>query len=114
MKALTEERLFEPFMDAVDGILCVPATSTAGRVNDEAVSHGLRFPLFVDRQAPLSQQVAASPYAPASSRFGPYCDNITGMNWEMADGRRVRIGERVVTSTTGYDLFRFVLGSGER
>ena len=59
-------------------------------------------------------QVKASEYAPASSRFGELCDNIIGMNWRLADGRVVRIGERVVKSTTGYDLLRFLMHSDGR
>jgi len=108
------ERLFEPFLDPVDAVLCVPADSHATAIEQEALPHGLRFPLFLDRTTPLCEQVASSPFAPASSRYGPFCDNITGMNWEMPDGRRVRVGERVVKSTTGYDLLRFLLGSGGR
>ena len=111
MSVLTEERLFEPFIDATDGVLCLPAGSDEAEIERLAGLHGLRFPLLHDRGAPLCDQVAASPFAPASSRFGPYCDNITGMNWELPDGRRVRIGERVVKSTTGYDLLRFLLGT---
>ena len=56
----------------------------------------------------------ASGFASASSRFGPYCDNIMGMNWKLRDGHVVRIGERVVKSTTGYDLLRFLLNSDGR
>jgi hypothetical protein len=108
------ERLFEPFLDPVDAVLCVPADSHATAIEQEALPYGLRFPLFLDRTTPLCEQVASSPFAPASSRYGPFCDNITGMNWEMPDGRRVRVGERVVKSTTGYDLQRFLLGSGGR
>jgi FAD/FMN-containing dehydrogenase len=37
-----------------------------------------------------------------------------GMNWQLPAGRIVRIGERVVKSTTGYDWFRFLLASGRR
>lgn len=108
------ERFFEPFLDIVDGVLCIPADSFASTIEQMALPHGLRFPLLLDRTAPLCEQVASSPFAPASSRYGPFCDNITGMNWEMPDGRRVRVGERVVKSTTGYDLLRFLLGSGGR
>ena len=114
MKTLMEERLFEPFIDATDGVLCLPSGSDAAEIEREAALHGLRFPLVVDESARLCDQVAASPFAPASSRFGPYCDNITGMNWELPDGRRVRVGERVVKSTTGYDLLRFLLGTTGR
>lgn len=112
--ALDHERLFESFLDEVDGVLCVSAESTAGEVARLSEPHGLRFPLWLDPHQPLHANMAAADYAPASSRFGPFCDNITGMNWELPDGRMVRVGERVVKSTTGYDLLRFLLGSGER
>ena len=109
-----QERVFEHYIDPVDGILCIPAGSEAAGIAREASPHGLRFPLIIDESAPLCEQVASSPFAPASSRYGPYCDNITGMNWELPDGRVVRVGERVVKSTTGYDLLRFLLASGNR
>ncbi|MFZ4778617.1 MAG: hypothetical protein ACOYM3_24890 [Terrimicrobiaceae bacterium] len=114
MKALTEERLFEPFMDPVDGVLCLPADSNATAIAAQAAPLGWRFPLWLDPALPLYEQVRCCSHAPASSRFGPYCDNITGMNWLRPDGRSVRVGERVVKSTTGYDLLRFLLESGER
>lgn len=112
--ALDHERLFEPFLDEVDGVLCVSYEATAREVARLAEPHGLRFPLWLDPGQSLRANMAAADYAPASSRFGPFCDNITGMNWELPDGRMVRVGERVVKSTTGYDLLRFLLGSGDR
>lgn len=113
MNALVEERLFEPFMDPVDGVICVSAESNAAAVAEQADPLGWRFPLWLDPLVPLREQVCSSSYAPASSRFGPYCDNFTGMNWQRPDGRTVRVGERVVKSTTGYDLLRFFLESGD-
>jgi len=104
-------RTFEPFIDAIDGVMCCPATMTTAELRSQAAVHELRFPLILDEHKPLREQVAASGFAPASSRFGPYCDNITGMNWRLPNGRIVRIGERVVKSTTGYDLLRFLLNS---
>jgi len=106
-----ENRAFEPFFDEIDGVLCGPVTMTAIELNTLAAAQGFRFPLLLDQHLPLSEQVAASGFAPASSRFGPYCDNIMGMNWKLPTGRIVRIGERVVKSTTGYDLLRFLLHS---
>lgn len=107
-------RLFEHFIDPVDGIMCVAADASRDKVVSLAEPYGLRFPLFLDSTAPLIAQVESSGFAPASSRFGPFCDNITGMNWQLASGRIVRVGERVVKSTTGYDLFRFLLHTGGR
>ncbi len=104
-------RTFEPFIDAIDGVMCCPATMTTAELRDQAAAHGLRFPLILDEHKSLREQVASSGFAPASSRFGPYCDNITGMNWRLPNGHIVRIGERVVKSTTGYDLLRFLLNS---
>lgn len=112
--ALDHERLFEPFLDEVDGVLCVSSEAAAWEVARLTEPHGLRFPLWLDRRHSLRANMGAAQSAPASSRFGPFCDNITGMNWELPDGRTVRVGERVVKSTTGYDLLRFLLGSGNR
>jgi glycolate oxidase subunit GlcD len=103
--------LFTPFLDAIDGVICLPATATAADLEPLRAAHSLRFPLLLDGTASLREQVASSGYAPASSRFGPFCDNILGMNWRLPSGQVVRIGERVVKSTTGYDLLRFFLNS---
>lgn len=111
---MLHERLFVPFIDEVDGTLCLPAIATAADIELKARSHGLRFPLLLDDYSPLHSQISASTHAPASCRFGPYCDNILGMNWRLPNGRVARIGERVVKSTTGYDWLRFLLHSGTR
>ena len=117
------ERLFPHFIDPVDGVLCLPASATAAdivsRVKQAAslssqLPPSLRFPLILDARATLCEQVNASTFAPASCRFGPYCDNILGINWQLPDGRIARIGERVVKTTTGYDWLRFLLHSGTR
>jgi hypothetical protein len=108
----SDTRCFEPFIDPIDGIMCISADATSADISRQAKPHRLRFPFILDPQAQLRDQIAASGYAPASSRFGPLCDNIVGMNWELPNGRRVRFGERVVKTTTGYDLFRFLLASG--
>ncbi len=108
------ERLFVPFLDEVDGTLCLPANATAADIHAQAQVHRLRFPLLLDEARPLRDQIAASTHAPASCRFGPYCDNILGMNWRLPSGRIARIGERVVKTTTGYDWLRFLLHSGSR
>lgn len=111
---MLNERLFVPFLDEVDGTLCLPATATAADIHSQASAHRLRFPLLLDEAKPLREQLAATTHAPASCRFGPYCDNILGMNWRLPSGRIARIGERVVKTTTGYDWLRFLLHSGSR
>lgn len=111
---ISASRAFVPFLDEIDGTLCLPASATAAEIRKRISGYPLRFPLILDPTATLNEQVMASGYAPASSRFGPYCDNILGMNWELPDGRVVRIGERVVKTTTGYDWFRFLLLTGHR
>ena len=114
IEPLGHERLVEEFIDEIDGVACVKASITPSLLAAFTEEKGWRFPLLLDGEAPLCDQVNASGYAPASSRFGPYCDNITGMNWRLPNGKLVRVGERVVKSTTGYDLLRFFLGSGGR
>lgn len=109
----TPERLFTPFLDEIDGIVCVSADATAADIDRIAAPLGWRFPLLLDESATLREQVNASGFTPASSRFGPYCDNIVGMNWRLPSGKVIRVGERVVKTTTGYDLFRFLLGAGD-
>ncbi|MFM8476234.1 MAG: FAD-binding oxidoreductase, partial [Planctomycetaceae bacterium] len=95
--------------DEIDGTCCCPASWSLRKLTEYSQPRGFRFPLLLDRAATLTEHTQATAWAPASSRFGPVCDNIIGMNWELPDGRRVRLGERVVKSTTGYDLFRFLL-----
>jgi FAD/FMN-containing dehydrogenase len=111
---MQHERLFVPFLDEVDGTLCLPANATAADIHSQARAQRLRFPLLLDEAKPLREQIAATTHAPASCRFGPYCDNILGMNWRLPSGRLARIGERVVKTTTGYDWLRFLLHSGSR
>jgi hypothetical protein len=109
-----EERLFAPFIDSVDGTLCVPADSTPAKINEMTAGQRLRFPLILDAAATLEEHAKATTHAPASCRFGPYCDNILGVNWRLPSGRVARIGERVVKTTTGYDWLRFLVHSGRR
>jgi len=111
---MQHERLFVPFLDEVDGTLCLPANATASDIHSQARTHRLRFPLLLDEAKTLREQITATTHAPASCRFGPYCDNILGMNWRLPSGRIARIGERVVKTTTGYDWLRFLLHSGSR
>ena len=109
-----DPRCFGEIMDSVDGIMSIPASATAKDIREKASEHELRFPFILDEDATLVDQVRSSGYAPASSRFGPLCDNIVGMNWELPNGNTVRLGEQVVKSTTGYDLFRFLLAGDAR
>lgn len=111
---LQAERLFVPFLDEVDGTLCMPSNAAAADIASQAQAHRLRFPLLLDEASSLREQIAATTHAPPSCRFGPYCDNILGMNWRLPSGRIARIGERVVKTTTGYDWLRFLLHSGSR
>jgi glycolate oxidase subunit GlcD len=106
---IARERLFEPFFDSIDGIALCDATASWDAIQQSASAHRLRFPLVLDPHASLLEHLRSSAYAPASSRFGPFCDNILGMNWRLPSGELVRIGERVAKTTTGYDLMRFLL-----
>lgn len=108
---IARERLFEPFLDAIDGIALCHASATWQEIQDAGSAQGLRFPLLLAPHATLLEHLRSSGYAPASSRFGPFCDNILGMNWRLPSGEMVRIGERVAKTTTGYDLLRFLLQS---
>ncbi|MCA9065926.1 MAG: FAD-binding protein, partial [Planctomycetaceae bacterium] len=96
--------LFGDLFDEVDGVVCVSAGADASTIQNRILDSGLRFPLMMDESHTLADHLAATEYSPASSRFGAWCDNITGMNWRLPDGNVVRIGERVAKSTTGYDL----------
>ena len=106
-------RRFEPFFDPIDGVLCIAADVAPAGLWQAIGEQRFRLPLLFDATTPLDRQVAAASFAPASSRFGPWCDQIIGMNWRLPDGRVVRLGERVAKSTTGYDLLRFFLAGGK-
>jgi FAD/FMN-containing dehydrogenase len=115
MKAMAEDlRLFRSFLDPIDMVMCCTADTSLAEINEQAGIHGLRFPLVGDPSSSLQSHLAAIDHAPPSARFGAYVDNVLGMNWELASSRLVRIGERVIKSTTGYDLLRFLLHSDGR
>ncbi|MBL9214237.1 MAG: hypothetical protein JNG83_02050 [Opitutaceae bacterium] len=105
---------FSGFLDPVDMVMCCPAGTRLAEVNALAGEQQLRFPLVVDPAATLAEHLAAVEYASASARFGPFVDNVLGMNWRVPCGRLVRIGERVIKSATGYDLNKFLLHSDGR
>jgi hypothetical protein len=107
----TEPNLFEHFIDPVDMVMCCPANQSCFKINEIAGEHTLRFPLHYDLNSSLAEHLKALEFAEGSTRFGSYLDNILGMNWQLSSGRVVRIGEQVVKSTTGYDLFKFLLHS---
>jgi FAD/FMN-containing dehydrogenase len=108
------QKLFEPFLDADDMVMCCSADISLAQINAQAADFHLRFPLVWDPSASLGKHLANLEYTPHSARFGPYIDNVLGMNWEFKAGTVVRIGERVIKSTTGYDLLRFLLHSDGR
>ena len=108
------ERLFTPFFDPIDATLFLPADAPSADISLHTKGRPLRFPLILDPHASLIDHLRSADHTPASFRFGPFCDNLLGMNWILPDGRDVRIGERVVKSTTGYDWFRFLLHTNNR
>ncbi len=105
---------FQHFLDEIDGVICCSANTTGAELQSRAAAAGFRFPLTLAPSAPLAAHLDASPWGMASSRFGPLCDNVIGMNWRTPSGRIIRLGERVVKSTTGYDLLRFLMHSQGR
>ena len=116
MSATAKEsaRLFTPFLDPVDMVMCCSAEATLEEVNSHAAAFGLRFPLVGEPATSLSAHLGVIDHASGSARFGPYLDNVLGMNWELKSGTIVRVGERVIKSTTGYDLQRFLLHTDGR
>lgn len=108
------QRLFIPFLDPTDMVLCCPADTSLAEINRQAAQHHQRFPLEHDSALSLRRHISAIEHTSHSARFGPYVDNILGMNWVLRSGRTVRVGERVIKSTTGFDLLRFLLHSDGR
>ncbi|GEM_PF-156936 len=108
------ERLFDPFFDPVDLTVCCPAKVTEPELTGRIDAAHAYFPLFADPHTSLDSQIATREYTARSARYGPFADNILGMNWELPGGARVRVGERVVKSSTGYDLMRFLLHAPPR
>jgi len=111
MKPSSKENLFPHFVDDWDMTMCCSADLTGEEINRTSSKYGLYFPLVQDANHTLREHIRAMEYTSRSARFGPYIDNVLGMNWELPSGKRIKVGERVVKSTTGYDLLRFLLGA---
>jgi len=111
MSVIEYKSLFAHFIDKWDMTMCCDAALTGREINMQASSQGLYFPLVQDPGKSLLEHIRAMEYTSTSARFGPYIDNVLGMNWELPSGTRIKLGERVVKSTTGYDLFKFLLCS---
>lgn len=109
----TEDRLpgniFTHFIDALDMTMCCDSDLSARDLNRAASKHGLYFPLVQDEERSLRDHMKAMEFTSRSARFGPFIDNIVGMNWILPTGKKIRVGESVVKSTTGYDVLKFLL-----
>lgn len=103
---------FEHYYDPGDMSMCVGTETTAGEINARGHGDGLLFPLYLDPDMPIAQLVEQYEWTPASFRFGPLSDNVLGMNFELAGGKIVKIGARVVKNVTGFEYTRFFCRSG--
>jgi hypothetical protein len=103
------DNLFTHFVDTLDMTMCCSCDISGKELNYAISKYGLYFPLIQDEARSFREHVKAMEYTSRSARFGPFIDNIVGMNWILPSGKRIKMGERVVKSTTGYDLFKFLL-----
>jgi len=69
-------------------------------------------PRFMDRT--FGGLVAAGTSGPLSSAFGAVRDHVLGLTLVTGDGRRLRLGGRVMKNVAGFDLVRAVVGSRGR
>lgn len=106
---ILSDNLFTHFVDKWDMTMCCSSDITGKALNAAAYEYGLYFPLIHDEKRSVREHVEAMEYTSRSARFGAFIDNVVGMNWIIPSGKKVRVGERVVKSTTGYDLFKFLL-----
>lgn len=63
------------------------------------------------REGTLGGLVACGSSGPLRARYGAVRDNVLGLEIVTGDGRRLRLGGRVVKNVAGYDLVRLATGS---
>ena len=63
------------------------------------------------RDGTLGGVVACGTSGPLRARYGAVRDNVLGLEIVTGDGRRLRLGGRVVKNVAGYDLVRLATGS---
>ena len=63
------------------------------------------------REGTLGGVVACGTSGPLHARYGAVRDNVLGLEIVAGDGRRLRLGGRVVKNVAGYDLVRLATGS---
>jgi FAD/FMN-containing dehydrogenase len=104
---------FEPFYDPENSVICVDASTTGKQLHARTKPDGLYFPLCLDESVALGNQMRLQPYTSCSFRYGPWADNVLGMNFRIGE-KTVRVGSRTIKNAAGFELVRFLCHSGSR
>jgi glycolate oxidase FAD binding subunit len=95
-------------------VVTAQAGTPVSQIADELARHGqyLPFdPLLAGRGATLGGTVAANTCGSGSYRWGGVRDFLLGVRFVDGRGQLVRSGGKVIKSTAGFDLARFLVGS---
>lgn len=106
--------VFEPYLDATDLTACVEASETAQALNARLAPQAAFWPLYLKAEQALGELFLTARHCSRGFRYGSLGDNVLGLVWRLPNGTRVDLGGRTVKNVTGFDLVRFLAGSGGR
>ncbi|MBF0432467.1 MAG: FAD-binding protein [Fibrobacteria bacterium] len=103
-------KTFEPFYDPDNLAIGVSVEEKISDINKRINADGLYFPLNIDDNLSLADQLHLQAYAPSSFKYGSFSDNILGMGFEI-NGHYIHLGSKTIKNVTGFDFIRFICNS---
>jgi len=99
-------------IDVENHVAVVEAGVTLQELNDAAAQKGLVYPVFPgENSATLGGNVATNAGGMRAVKYGVTRQHVVGLEAVLPTGEVVRLGGKLVKTSTGYDLAQLIIGS---
>jgi glycolate oxidase len=99
-------------IDVENHVAVVEAGVTLQELNDAAGAKGLVYPVFPgENSATLGGNVSTNAGGMRAVKYGVTRQHVVGLEAVLATGEVIRLGGKLVKTSTGYDLAQLIIGS---